>query len=74
MILPYFDYVVIIYGSANNENVEKLQRLQNKALKTALLVERRTSSKEIHHRALLNLVSSLTEDQLIFDLYVPQEI
>ena len=57
MILPYFDYADIIYGSANKEKLEKLQRLQNKALKTALLVERRTNTNEIHNRAKLNKLS-----------------
>ena len=30
MILPYFDYGDVIYGSASQESLDKLQRLQNR--------------------------------------------
>ena len=33
MILPYFDYGDVIYNSANQERLDKLQRLQNRCLK-----------------------------------------
>ena len=33
MVLPYFDYGDVIYATASQEGLEKLQRVQNKCLK-----------------------------------------
>ena len=48
MILPYFDYADIVFAKANQSDLEKLQRLQNRCLKTCLLVNNRTDTDYIH--------------------------
>ena len=48
MILPYFDYGDVIYSSANQEGLEKLQRLQNKCLKICKGYNKRAGTDEIH--------------------------
>ena len=39
MILPYFDYGDVVYVGGNNNILDKLQRLQNRALKICLKME-----------------------------------
>ena len=50
MILPYFDCDVIYQGSGK-ELVEKLQRLQNKCLKTCLGLSKTDDTQEVHRPA-----------------------
>ena len=51
MILPYFDYGDIIYGSANKDGLDKLQRLQNKGLKLCMGYDRRHNTDDLHREA-----------------------
>ena len=51
MILPYFDYCDVIYQGAGKEILEKLQRLQNKCLKTCLGLCKRHDTQEVHRLA-----------------------
>ena len=48
MILPYFDYADIVYDKANCTELEKLQRLQNRCIKTCLCADKRTNTDLIH--------------------------
>ena len=48
MILPYFDYADVIYHTAGNEGIEKLQRLQNRCLKICKGVNIRFGTKDLH--------------------------
>ena len=48
MILPYFDYGDVIYNSAGQEGLDKLQRLQNRCLKISKGYNVRFSTKELH--------------------------
>ena len=50
MLLPYFDYADIIYDKANQNGLDKLQRVQNKCLKMCLLSDARTSTDYVHER------------------------
>ena len=51
MILPYFDYCDVIYNSACKNDLDKLQRLQNKCLKTCLNMHNLTETKAVHSSA-----------------------
>ena len=51
MILPYFDYCDEIYQSANKNDLEKLQRLQNKCLKTCISYHMLCETKVVHREA-----------------------
>ena len=48
MVLPYFDYGDVIYGNANQEGLEKLQRLQNKCLKICMGFNVRHGTANLH--------------------------
>lgn len=50
IIQPHFDYCATVLLCANNEDVEKLQKLQNKALRIILKCKRRTRVIEMLHR------------------------
>ena len=46
--LPYFDYADIVYDKANQKDLDKLQRAQNKCLKICLKANTRTDTNLIH--------------------------
>ena len=48
MILPYFDYGDVVYNSAGQEALAKLQRLQNRCLKICKGFNVRFETKELH--------------------------
>ena len=48
MVIPYFDYTDIVYDKANQNDLNKLQRMQNKCLKICLLKDMRTDTDIIH--------------------------
>ena len=48
MILPYFDYCDIVYQSACLGDLDKLQRPQNKCLKTCLGMHKLTDTNRVH--------------------------
>ena len=48
MILPYFGYCDVIYQTTNANELDKLQRIQNKCLKTCLQVHRLAGTEDIH--------------------------
>ena len=51
MILPYFDYCDIVYHSACSSDLDMLQRLQNKCLKTCLGLHKLCETKVVHSLA-----------------------
>ena len=53
MFLPVLEYGNIFLSSATAENRKKLQTLQNKGLRCALIRDRDTSSDELHEDAKL---------------------
>ena len=50
MVLPYFDYCDVVYQGANKEfeDLDVLQRLQNKCLKLCQGLGMRHPTKEVH--------------------------
>ena len=48
MILPYFDYGDVIYNSASQEGLDKLQRLQNRCLKICKCLNVRFNTNALH--------------------------
>ena len=51
MIMPYFDNADIAYEKASGVDLEKIQRLQNRALKVCLKVGRFEETEVIHRRS-----------------------
>ena len=48
MVLPYFDYGDVIYNTAGQEGLDKLQRLQNRCLKICKGFDIRFNTNELH--------------------------
>ena len=61
MILPYFDYGDVIYDSAGQEGLEKLQRLQNRCLKICKRLNVRFNTNELHVVAKVPLLQARRE-------------
>ena len=48
MIIPYLDYGDVIYGTASQDGLDKLQRLQNRCLKICKRVNVRFNTNDLH--------------------------
>lgn len=48
MILPYLDYGILLMSSSQDSLIQRLQRLQNKILKSALRLTRTAGTRYIH--------------------------
>ena len=48
MIMPYFDYGDVVYDTACQDGLEKLQRLQNRCLKICKCFNMRHGTKDLH--------------------------
>lgn len=68
IIQPHFDYCATVLMCANNEDVEKLQKLQNKALRIILKCKRRTSVMEMFHRLNIWKIKTIQQSILIITL------
>ena len=64
MILPYFDYGDVIYGTASQEGLEKLQRLQSKCLKICKGYNVRFDTDELHTQTKTPLLGLRRETHL----------
>ena len=64
-IIPYFDYGDFVYEAANKSMTEKLQRIQNRCLKTCLNVNIRESTDLIHRQARVNLLEDRRSTHLL---------
>ena len=51
MVLPYFDYCDVVYATACTNDLEKLQRVQNKCLKTCLSLHNLHGTDDVHRQA-----------------------
>ena len=58
MILPYFDYCDAIYDTACAGDLDKLQRLQNKCLKTCLNLHKLCNTDIVHSQAKCALLAA----------------
>ena len=57
MIVPYFDYGDVMYNQASQEELDKLQRLQNKCLKICKGYNRRHGTVALHESTKVPLLS-----------------
>lgn len=63
MIMPYLDYGSLFVSTTFYANINKIQTLQNKIIRSALQSHRYTSTKEIHHQTGILLF----KDRIIFN-------
>ena len=64
MILPYFDYGDVIYGTANQEGLDKLQRLQNRCLKICKSLNVRFNTEALHSITKMPMLKTRREAHL----------
>jgi len=65
MIRPYFDYADVVYMGGRGDQLAKLQRLQNRALKLCLGKEARTPTQAIHEEAKVTTLGDRREQHLL---------
>ncbi len=59
------EYGNILYTKSNKKSLEKLQKIQNTALKACLKLDKKTSTAEIHKKANINYLFDRREKALI---------
>ena len=69
MILPYFDYCDVVYQGACTGELDKLQRLQNKCLKTCLNLHRLVDTDLVHSGAKCTKLTPRRESHLCNFMY-----
>ena len=74
MVLPYLDYADIIYNKACLQDLEKLQRLQNRALKICLKVIKFAETETIHRRTKVPLLSNRRKEHLLNFMYKRKDL
>ena len=75
MILPIVDYGCIVWGDCEKNNSQRLERLQNQAMRTILSTNRNTCSQEMRSKlSLLSLESRRRFLRLIHNINCPQQL
>ena len=74
MIVPYMDYADVIYQQANAEDLDKIQRLQNRALKLCLRVAPRRETEIIHRTAKVPLLVNRRRSHVCNFMYKRMEL
>ena len=70
MMLPYYDYADVIFHNANNADLSKLQRLQNRALKTCLGRDRVIDAERAHRQAVVPFLQDRREAHVLNFMYM----
>ena len=68
-VLPYFDYGDILYIGTNGKSLDKLQKLQNRALRICLRSPPRTPVISLHKRAGLPMLADRHHAHLLNYMY-----
>ena len=74
MVLPYLDYGDIVYSKACASELERLQRLQNRALKLCLRVTRFEETETIHRRTKVPLLCNRRKEHLLSYMYKQKDL
>ena len=69
MILPFFDYADVVYHYANAKELDKLHRLQNRALKLCLGFHRREDTELVHRTAKVPLLENRRKSHVYNFMY-----
>ena len=73
-VLPYFDYGDVLYDGTIYTQTNKLQRLQNRALKICLKLPPRSSTAQIHLTAEVNYLADRRNTHLLKYAYKKCEV
>ena len=74
MILPFFDYADVIYHNARVNELDKLQRLQNRALKLCLGLHKREDTELVHRTAKVPLLENRRRSHVFNFMYKRMEM
>ena len=74
MILPFFDYADVVYHNARAKELEKLQRLQNRALKLSLSFHKREDTEFVHRTANIPLLDNRRRSHVFNFMYKRKEL
>ena len=69
MILPLVEYGDVLYGGAKNQVLKKLQVIQNKSLKLALGLPKRTPTIQIHQTCGIHMLSERRRRSVLRQAY-----
>ena len=67
--MPYFDYGDIFLMKINQKTIDKLQKLQNRALRLCLALDSRSNVNEMHNTYNINKLSHRREVHLLNFVY-----
>ena len=74
MVLPFFDYADVIYNNANVKDLDRLQRLQNRALKLCLGLNTREDTEFVHRSAKIPLLVNRRKAHVYNFMYKRKEL
>ena len=74
MILPFFDYADVVYHNAGANELDKLQRLQNRALKLCLGFHKREDTEVVHRTAKVPLLENRRRSHVYTFMYKRKEL
>ena len=68
-VVPYFDYGDIFLMNINKKTIDKLQKLQNRALRLCLALDGRSNVNDMHNTCNINKLSHRREVHLLNFVY-----
>ena len=74
MIMPFLDYADVVYHNASAKELEKLQRLQNRALKLCLGFHKREDTEFVHRSAKVPLLENRRKSHVFNFMYKRKEL
>ena len=74
MVLPYMDYSDVVYTKAAEADLDRLQRLQNRALKICLNSNRHESTEYIHRQTKVPLLDNRRKNHLLSYMYKQKDL
>ena len=69
MILPHLTYGDVIYSATSKGNLKKLQKIQNRGIRTCIRPQNKTPVKALHKKASINKLKHLREASLLCFAY-----
>ena len=72
MILPYFDYADVMFTKAFVNDLDKLQRAQNKCLKTCMQLKVTTDTDRLHRMSMIPKLKNRRQAHLLNFMYQRQ--
>ena len=69
MILPLLEYGDVLYGGAGKQTLKKLQVTQNRCLKLALALPKRTPTTQVHNEGSIGMLTERRDISVLMQAY-----